>query len=55
MIGPEYRRHGSARSALAGSGLYVVVVAYAAASVWSELAPDRFSRLFPDRRPPDSR
>ena len=28
---------------------------HAAASVWSELAPDRFSRLFPDRRPPDSR
>ena len=36
-------------------GLYVVVVAYAAASVWSERAPDRFARLFPDRRPPDSR
>ena len=36
-------------------GLYVVVVAYAAASAWSELAPDRFARLFPDRRPPDSR
>ena len=34
--------------------LYVVVVAYAAASAWSELAPERFARLFPDRRPPGS-
>jgi hypothetical protein len=36
-------------------GLYVVVVVYAAASAWSELAPARFARLIPDRRPPDSR
>ena len=44
------------RSGLLGRlGLYVVVVVYAAASVWSELAPERFARLFPDRRPPDSR
>jgi hypothetical protein len=32
-------------------GLYVIVLAYAAASVWCELAPDRFAQLFPDRRP----
>jgi hypothetical protein len=31
-------------------GLYVIVVVYAAASVWSELAPDRFAQLIPDRR-----
>ncbi len=36
-------------------GLYVVVVVYAAASAWSELAPARFAQIFPDRRPPDSR
>jgi hypothetical protein len=35
-------------------GLYVVVVVYAGASVWSELAPARFARLFPDRRAPGS-
>lgn len=35
-------------------GLYVVVVVYAAASAWSELAPDRFARLFPDRQPSGS-
>jgi hypothetical protein len=33
-------------------GLYVVVAVYAAASAWSELAPDRFARLVPDRRAP---
>ena len=32
-------------------GLYVIVLGYAAANVWSELAPDRFARLIPDRRP----
>jgi len=32
-------------------GLYVIVLAYSAASVWSELAPDRFTQIFPDRRP----
>jgi hypothetical protein len=31
-------------------GLYVIVLVYGAASVWSELAPDRFARLIPDRR-----
>ncbi len=31
-------------------GLYAVVLAYAAASIWSELAPERFARLIPDRR-----
>jgi uncharacterized protein DUF6498 len=36
-------------------GLYVVVVVYAAASAWSELAPERFAQLVPDRRPPGSR
>jgi hypothetical protein len=36
-------------------GLYVVVVVYAAASAWSEFAPERFARLIPDRRSPDSR
>ena len=35
-------------------GLYAVVLAYAAASVWSELAPERFARLMPDRRAPES-
>jgi hypothetical protein len=35
-------------------GLYVIVLIYAAASVWSELAPDRFARLIPDRRPAGS-
>jgi len=33
-------------------GLYVIVLAYAAASVWSEVTPDRFARLIPDRRAP---
>ena len=33
-------------------GLYVAVLAYAAASAWSELAPERFARLIPDRRAP---
>jgi hypothetical protein len=32
-------------------GLYAIVLAYAAASVWSELEPERFARLIPDRRP----
>ena len=31
-------------------GLYVVVLAYTAASIWSEVDPERFARLFPDRR-----
>jgi len=35
-------------------GLYVIVLIYAGASVWSELAPDRFARLIPDRRPAGS-
>ena len=35
-------------------GLYVIVVVYGVASAWSELAPERFARLFPDRRPPDA-
>lgn len=35
-------------------GLYLVVLVYAAASAWSELTPDRFARLFPDRRPPEA-
>ena len=35
-------------------GLYVIVVVYGAASAWSELAPARFARLFPDRRPRDA-
>jgi hypothetical protein len=35
-------------------GLYVVVVVYAVASAWSELAPARFAQIFPDRRPPDA-
>jgi hypothetical protein len=38
--------------ALGRFGLYVVVVAYAVASAWSELAPERFARLIPDRRAP---
>jgi len=33
-------------------GLYLIVLVYAAASVWSELAPDRFAQLIPDRRSP---
>ena len=37
----------------ANFGLVVVVLAYAGASAWSELAPERFSNLFPDRRPPE--
>ena len=32
-------------------GLYAVVLAYAAASIWSEVAPERFARLILDRRP----
>ena len=36
-------------------GLYVVVGVYAAASAWSELAPERFARLIPDRRAPEPR
>ena len=32
-------------------GLYAIVLAYAAASVWSELEPERFAQLIPDRRP----
>jgi hypothetical protein len=32
-------------------GLYAVVLAYTAASIWSEVAPERFARLIPDRRP----
>lgn len=36
-------------------GLILVVLAYAAASVWSELEPERFARLIPDRRPPSAR
>ena len=35
-------------------GLYLIVLIYAAASVWAELAPDRFARLIPDRRPAGS-
>lgn len=35
-------------------GLYVIALAYSAASVWSEVAPDRFAHLFPDRRPSGS-
>jgi hypothetical protein len=35
--------------------LYVVVVAYAAASAWSDLEPERFARLIPDRRPAGAR
>lgn len=35
--------------------LYVVVMAYAAASAWSELEPERFARLIPDRRPAGAR
>ena len=36
-------------------GLVIVVLAYAAASVWSELQPERFANLIPDRRPPAAR
>ena len=36
-------------------GLYAIVLAYAAASVWSELEPERFARLIPDRRPDAAR
>ena len=35
-------------------GLVVVVLAYAGASAWSELEPERFANLFPDRRPSES-
>jgi hypothetical protein len=41
--------------ALGRFGLYVIVLAYAAASVWSELEPQRFTQIFPDRRPADAR
>ena len=36
-------------------GLYVVVGVYAVASAWSDLAPERFARLIPDRRAPEPR
>ena len=36
-------------------GPYAIVLAYAAASVWSELEPERFARLIPDRRPDAAR
>ena len=36
-------------------GLYAIVLAYAAASVWSELEPERFARLIPGRRPDAAR
>src|SRR5262245_25504194 len=36
-------------------GLCVVVLAYAAASIWSEIVPERFARLIPDRRPAELR
>jgi hypothetical protein len=35
--------------------LYLVVLVYAAASTWSELEPERFARLIPDRRPSEAR
>ena len=35
-------------------GLYLIVLVYGAASAWSELAPDRFAQLIPDRRPSGS-
>ena len=35
-------------------GLYLIVLVYGAASAWSELAPDRFAQLIPDRRPAGS-
>lgn len=35
-------------------GLYVVVLVYAAVSVWSEVDPERFARLIRDRRAPES-
>ena len=41
--------------ALGRFGLYVIVLAYAATSVWSELEPERFTQIFPDRRPADAR
>lgn len=37
------------------AALYVVVAAYGVAGAWSELDPERFTRLFPDRRPPAAR
>ncbi len=36
-------------------GLTCVVLAYAAASVWSEREPERFAALIPDRRPAEPR
>jgi hypothetical protein len=36
-------------------GLYVAVVTYAAASAWSDLHPERFAALIPERRPAESR
>jgi hypothetical protein len=36
-------------------GLYVIVAVYAAASTWSELEPERFANLFPDRRASEAR
>jgi hypothetical protein len=35
-------------------GLYVVVPAYTAASIWSEVDPERFAGLIPDRRAPEA-
>ncbi len=37
------------------AALYVVVAAYGVAGAWSELDPERFTRLFPARRPPAAR
>jgi hypothetical protein len=42
-------------SVLGRFGLYVIVAVYAAASTWSELEPERFANLFPDRRAPEAR
>jgi hypothetical protein len=39
-------------AALGRFGLYVVVLAYTTASIWSEVDPERFARLIPDRRAP---
>jgi len=36
-------------------GAYLLVVVYSAASAWSELQPERFANLFPDRRPSEAR
>lgn len=37
------------------AALYVVVAAYGVAGAWSELDPERFTRLFPERRRPAAR